>query len=122
MNFKQWILFFTGTVLVISTSIYVFGKSINEPYPNTRYFLESGDSVICSLEFGTKLRQDGFKTIGRLVTSNDSIYLEGKSTFDKYGDLSKSEPNQFIATFKDHIVNKDQLIKFINSNSKLFEE
>ncbi len=89
--------------------------STSNPDSSKEYFLESGDSVITSVKFSTKMHFDLIKSAGRVEYRNDSIFLEGGRTYDKYGE-STSLPNKFVATFnKDGIVNTDQLMAFVNA-------
>ena len=121
LSFKKWIVFFIGTIIVFSVGIFAFGKIALSSVPDssTLYFLESNDSVVSFLKFGTKLEMN-YNRIGRLKISNDSIYLEGERLIDKYGAVYGQAPNKFIATFKNGEVNTNELVKFINLEKSLF--
>ena len=106
--------------IILSVSIALIASATlsscsSEPDSSKRYFLESGDSVITSVEFSTKMRFDSYRSEGRLEYRNDSILLGGGTEYNEYGESSQL-PDKFVATFnEDGIVNTEQLMAFVNA-------
>jgi hypothetical protein len=119
---KKSILIFTGIItLFVVILLSSFDRS-QFRLGDKSYFLESGDSVICELQIvsASRIKKNGI-VLTRIEVSNDSIYLEGETTYNKYKEIKKG-PNKFMVTFDENgIIDTNQLRKFVNKEKKIFE-
>jgi hypothetical protein len=121
IKMKKSILIFTGVIGLVALSLSFIDRS-QFMLDDRSYFLESGDSVICKLDIAPpRFRKDGIP-IKRIEVSNDSIYLEGDVTYNKYGE-SQIGKRKFISTFDSKgVVNTKELICFINKEKSIFSD